>query len=111
LSAVSHPFAALLSQLPNPALHVIPQPVWPQEADPFVLLQVAPQARQLDVVLSAVSHPFVTFPSQLPNPVLHEPSPQVEFEQAPVALSGAQATPHPPQLFKLFVVLTSQPFA
>jgi hypothetical protein len=62
---VSQPFAALPSQLPNPALH---DTSWhvpvAQEALPLVIAQAVPQAPQLGVVWRFVSHPLFGLPSQ-----------------------------------------------
>ena len=55
----SQPLAALPSQLPKPALQVIPQAPFVHDAVPFVLLQTLPQALQLSgSVLMFFSQPF-----------------------------------------------------
>lgn len=69
---VSQPFETLPSQLPKPALQVMPHVPPEQEAVPFVVLHTLPQVPQFDVVARLVSQPFVTLPSQLPKPALHE---------------------------------------
>jgi hypothetical protein len=65
LSEVSQPFAALLSQLPNPDRHVGVQTPPVHEVEPLGLVQVLPQAPQLAVVLSATSQPLELRLSQL----------------------------------------------
>ena len=55
----SQPLVALPSQLPKPALQVIPQTPFVHDAVPFVLLQTLPQALQLSgSVLMFFSQPF-----------------------------------------------------
>ena len=64
---ISQPLAALLSQLPQPALHAIWQIELEQEAVPLVALQPLPQAPQLPAdVAKLVSQPLLASPSQLP---------------------------------------------
>src|SRR4051812_16897950 len=66
----SHPFAALPSQLPNPALHAaIPHAPLLQAGVPLDVAHMKPQAPQLRTSeLMLVSHPFAELPSQLAKP-------------------------------------------
>ena len=64
---VSQPLAALLSQLPQPALHAIWQVELEQDAVPWVALQALPQPPQLPAdVARLASQPLRGLPSQSP---------------------------------------------
>jgi hypothetical protein len=64
---VSHPLAALASQLPNPALHeATAQVPVAHVAVAFASPHTCPHAPQLVSDLSCVSHPFAALASQLP---------------------------------------------
>jgi hypothetical protein len=107
---VSQPFETLLSQLPNPALQVIPQLPVVQLAVPFVELQALVQLPQrLTLVFRLISQPLVTLPSQFPKPALHVIW-QAPDTQAAVPLVVLQALLQLPQ-FEVVVRLVSQPFA
>jgi hypothetical protein len=68
---VSQPSAALLLQLPNPVLHVIPQLPPVHDATPPCELQVLPQEPQFEVLpCRLTSQPLPELPSQLPKPEL-----------------------------------------
>jgi len=65
LRLISQPFAKLLSQFPNPLLHVMPQLPLVQVAVPFVELQALlqpPQCAVFEFLLT--SHPLAGLPSQ-----------------------------------------------
>jgi len=107
----SQPFAAFMSQLPNPALHA------PSTQLPVAQLEVAfervhdvPQVPQLAAVVSGASHPLAAARSQFPKPALQLSSAQLPVEQLAVALARAHGTPHAPQLASV-VSGASQPFA
>jgi hypothetical protein len=109
-SVVSQPFATLLSQLPKPALQLIPQLPFVQLAVPFVELQAFVQLPQrLTSVLRLRSQPFVTLPSQFPKPALHVIW-QAPDTQLAVPLVVLQALLQLPQ-FEVVVRLVSHPFA
>jgi hypothetical protein len=114
----SQPFGHAPSMLKKPGLQAVTL-----HADPLQLvaatcptqsaLHLLPQAPQLFTSFDVlISQPSTTAPLQLANPGLQLPTTQALAEQAgaPFATAG-QVTPHPPQLFTLFVVLISQPSA
>jgi len=80
-----------------------------QLAAPFAFEQVTPQPPQFALVVSSVSQPLAWLLSQLPKPTLHEPTWQVLFEHAAVALGTLHAWPQVPQFAAELVVLVSQP--
>ena len=105
---VSHPFAGLPSQSPNPAVHVGVHTPAGHAVEPFAFVHPAAHAPQFVTVFSVASHPFGTSPSQLPKLGLHA------IEQAPSAQLGVpfvvlHAEPHPPQFSTLVCVFTSHP--
>jgi hypothetical protein len=68
---VSQPFAGLLSQFPNPALHVGAHAPPEQVVEPLAFVQACPQPPQCDVlVLVFASQPFEALLSQLAKPAL-----------------------------------------
>ena len=85
---VSHPFAGLLSQSPQPELHVpIAHDPLLHAAPAFAKLHALPQSPQLPTLaLMFVSHPFAALPSQLPKPATHAARPHVPLVQAPTPL-------------------------
>ena len=95
---VSHPFATLPSQLPNPGSHAIEHAPPVQLAVPFALEHAVPHAPQF-AVLAAVftSHPFADTPSQFANPAPHVPSVHVPPEHDSAAFDRSQSDPHAPQ--------------
>jgi len=110
VSGASQPFAAFVSQLPNPELHM------PSTQLPVAQLEVAfervqgvPQVPQLAAVVSGASQPFAAARSQLPKPELHERSAQEPEAQLAVAFARVHATPHAPQLASVEREV-SQPF-
>jgi hypothetical protein len=107
----SQPFAALPSQLPNPALHVATvQTPDAHAALAFGSEQTLPQDPQLDAVVCVfVSHPFVATPSQLPHPATQDGT-QAPAVQPVVPWTFVQATPQDPQLDAVVCVFVSQPF-
>jgi hypothetical protein len=107
---VSHPFDAMPSQLPNPAVQVGTQAPVVQTVVPWAFVQALLQAPQSErLVLVFVSQPFAGLLSQLPKPALHVPSVQVPATQLSDAFARLQATPHPPQSDRVLMFL-SQPF-
>jgi hypothetical protein len=109
--AVSHPFATLLSQLPKPAAHMIEQAPPEHDGAPFWPLHWFPHPPQLAVLTAVLtSQPFTLLMSQSANAPLHATSSHVPVAHVAVAFGRAQATPQPPQLVRVFR-LVSQPFA
>jgi len=105
LRFVSQPLPALLSQLPKPALQVIPHTPPLQEAVPLVLLQTVPQAPQLFTeLLRFVSQPLPALLSQLPKPAL-QVIPHTPLLHEAVPLVPLQTVPQAPQLFTSVNVL------
>jgi hypothetical protein len=106
---VSQPLTAFASQLPDPALHVMPHTPAVHVAVPLVELHTFVQLPQKSgSVLMLVSHPFVTSASQFRNPA------EQLIVQTPLAHDGVPLTllqtwPHPPQLFTSALRLVSQP--
>jgi hypothetical protein len=73
------------------------------------LVQAAPQAPQLAVLVASVtSHPLVGLLSQLPKPLLQLCTPQVLDAQRGVPLAAVQVLPQKPQLVSELVVSVSQ---
>jgi len=107
----SQPLAALLSQLPKPALHTMLHVLAAQVGVPLTVLHGVVQEPQCKAsVVSVVSHPLETSASQLPKPPVHE------IEHCPELQAGApwlfeQASPHPPQCSSAVLMFVSQPFA
>src|SRR5262245_52574963 len=67
----SQPFATLLSQFLNPALHTMEHTELEHDATPPAELHAVPQAPQLfTLVFRSVSQPFAGLPSQSPKPAL-----------------------------------------
>ena len=107
---VSHPFAALPSQSPNPGSHAIWQFPPEQVGLPLDALHTRPQVPQLvGSVPVATSHPVAYERSQLENPVLQVPIAQVVPRHEGVPFWATQTVPHPPQFWTLFVNAVSQP--
>jgi hypothetical protein len=109
----SQPFAAWLSQSPNPALHeATPQVLEEQPAVPFAGAgHPAPQPPQFTTSeVVSTSQPFPAWPSQLANPASHEARPQAAAAQpgVPFATAG-QALPQLPQFAALVSVSTHPP--
>jgi hypothetical protein len=109
---VSQPLAALLSQLPKPALQV---PSWQappkHAAEAFEKLHALPHVPQCEtLVLVLVSQPLATLLSQLPKPELHAMV-QAPPPQPGVPLTDEQAALQAPQCAMLVFVLVSQPLA
>jgi len=103
---VSQPLLKFPSQLPKPALQVMPHLLALQVAIPFVPLHTLPQAPQLVMLeVRLVSQPLLKFPSQLPKPALqvmpHAPALQVAVPFVPL-----HVLPQTPQLVMLELVLT-----
>ena len=106
---VSQPLVRLLSQLPQPALQVIPHVLAPQVAVPLVPLHARPHDPQfVGLVVTLVSQPSVKMPLQLAKPGL-QVIPQVLALQVAVPLLPLHARPHDPQFVGLVVTLVSQP--
>jgi hypothetical protein len=111
LSAVSQPFAGLLSQSPKPALQMVSAQVpVAQLAVAFARAQGMPQAPQLDVVVSGASQPLAAFTSQFPKPAVQAPSAHVPEAQLEAAFANTHVVPQTPQ-FVAVVSDASQPFA
>ena len=109
---ISHPFAALPSQLAKPALHTIEHCPPPQDGAPLLLLHAAPHAPQFDTfVASCTSQPSAGLPLQSAYPALHAATTQDPFEHPGVALGVEQTVPQPPQFAGLLLRFTSQPSA
>jgi hypothetical protein len=110
LVAVSHPFAALPSQLPNPASQeTIAQVPVEQLSVAFARLQGMPHAPQLARDLSSASQPFADAPSQLPQPASHAPGWQVPPKHSAAACAKLHALAHAPQWLTLLTRLVSHP--
>ena len=109
---VSQPFAALPSQLPNPALHAA-TPHEPAEhaAVPFAAEHTVPHAPQLLTLVSRlVSQPSAEFWLQSACDALHVPPPPVHapfVQDWPVL----HAWPQAPQLLTSVSEFTSHPFS
>lgn len=113
---VSHPFATLPSQSPNPAVHAMVhnppvQPGVPPTEEhrmphpaPAVAPVIPPGPQFLTSVNVTSSHPFASLPSQLPVPAPHvtDDTRQVPPVQRAVTPAGVgQRIPQPPQLLTL----------
>lgn len=95
---VSHPFAALASQSPNPGSHAMLQDPPEHVGLPLVALQTRPHVPQLlGSVPVATSHPVPYERSQLENPVLQLPIAHVVPKHEGVPFWTTQTVPHPPQ--------------
>lgn len=108
---VSQPLTALPSQLPKPMLHA-PSVQLPVVHDAAALGRehTIPHAPQwLVLLLVLVSQPLLSVPSQSPKPALHVPIEHTLAAHAGAALLRVHATPQPPQLEVLLVMLISQP--
>jgi hypothetical protein len=107
---VSQPLATTPSQLPKPALHVMPHAPDAQVAAPLVALHAAPHAPQcVGEVARLVSQPLPATPSQSPKPAL-QVKPHVPRAQVGVALGRAEHTvPHAPQLVRSVWRFTQRP--
>jgi hypothetical protein len=101
---VSQPLLARPSQLPKPALQVIPQAVPLHDGVPFTLEHTLPQVPQFCVLFRLTQAPL-----QFPKPALHDATVQVPPVQAAVPFVTLQILPQVPQLFVLLVRLVSQP--
>jgi hypothetical protein len=110
LSGVSQPLDAVMSQLPNPELHV-PRTHEPVEHDSvaFGRSHVVPHELQSASVLSIVSQPFASTASQLPRPELHDAIAHMPVAQVAVAPAREHATPQAPQSVSVRIE-RSQPF-
>jgi hypothetical protein len=108
----SQPFeAALLSQLPKPAVHAIPQLPEAQLGVPLLLLQTVPHAPQFELLVWVLaSQPSAVTPLQLPYPALQAPREQVPEPQDSAAFAKSQTAPQAPQLVSE-VSAVSHPFA
>jgi len=108
---VSHPFTMLPSQLPSPALHVIPHLPAEHDGVPVVDSQTLPHAPQFNVsARTECSQPLSELLSQSPNPALqliaHSP---LEHDGVPFAVPHVLL--HTPQCCVFTSAFTSQPFA
>jgi hypothetical protein len=114
VTSVSQPLRLLLSQLPQPGLHVGAVQLPPLHVDPAAFAFVhgwpqPPQFATLERVL--VSQPFQLSPSQLPQLGLHTGEVQAEvWHTEPEALALVQGRPHALQLAVVEVRSVSQPF-
>jgi hypothetical protein len=98
LVLVSQPLAALPSQLPKPALQVIPHTPPVQVAVPLLALHTLPQAPQwVGEDERLVSQPLAALPSQLPKPALQAARVHTPAAHTAVALAKEQALPQRPQ--------------
>jgi hypothetical protein len=105
---ISQPLAALPSQLPKPALHVIPQVPAGQVAVPLVVLQTVLQDPQCSGLLRLVSQPLTGLLSQSPKPAA-QPIPQLPAVQVGVPPEVEHLVPQALQLLMSVLRLTSQP--
>src|SRR4029079_6708467 len=108
---VSQPLAALVSQLPKPALQVPSVQLPPGQVSlAFARSHSTPQLPQLAVVVSEVSQPFPVLPSQSPRPGEQPEIPHVPFTQFGVPPVAEQMLPQVPQLVMSVLRVLSQPF-
>jgi len=107
---ISQPLAALPSQLPKPALHVIPQVPAGQVAVPLVVLQTVLQDPQCSGLLRLVSQPLAGLLSQSPKPEA-QAIPQLPAVQVGVPPAVEHLVPQALQLLISVLRLTSQPLA
>jgi hypothetical protein len=109
LVLVSHPFVALPSQLPKPALHAGTHAPPLQLVVPLAFVQTWPQPPQFDeLVLMLASQPFEALPSQFAKPALHVGA-QAPAVQVVVPLAFVQELPQEPQSARVVLRFTSQP--
>ena len=107
----SQPFAALMSQSENPALHAIEHEPLEHDGVPFEPLHALPQEPQFDVFVPVfTSQPFTALISQSANPALHAMA-QLPALHEGVPFEPLHALPHDPQFDALVLVFTSQPLA
>jgi hypothetical protein len=112
LVLVSQPLAALLSQLPNPALQdTSAQVPVPHVAVAFDRLQVAPHEPQSDRVVTTVSQPLLVLPSQFPQPLVHSPMLQTPPKHSAAAFVKLHALAQRPQFCTSAVRFVSHPLA
>ncbi len=112
LSGVSHPLAAIPSQLPKPAEHMpIPQVDAVQAGVPFVTApHAAPQRPQCETLLArSVSQPSETIPLQFPRLAL-QVIPHVPIAHDAVPPAEEHTVVHVPHAMTLEAVLSSHPF-
>ncbi len=96
-SEFSQPFALIPSQLPHPALQVMPHVLREQVGVPLVALQARPQPPQCSgLVVVFTSQPLLARPSQLPKPAAQEMV-QAPSEQPGVPFAELHAWLQPPQ--------------
>jgi hypothetical protein len=105
---ISQPLAELPSQLPKPALQVMPQSPAAQVAVPLVLLQTVLQPPQCVGVLRLVSQPLAALPSQSPKPGA-QAIPQLPAVHVGVPPAGEHFVPQALQLLTSVLRLISQP--
>jgi hypothetical protein len=110
LVLVSQPLEATASQLPKPALHMIPQTLMAQVGVPLVPLHAAPQAPQwAGVPVRSVSQPSVATALQLPHPPAQVKPQALAVQVATACAGGEHATPQAPQLDTSVARLTQDP--
>jgi hypothetical protein len=108
---VSHPFAAIPSQSPNPALHVVMvQPPFEQPAVAFASMQTVPHIPQLfTFVLTFVSQPSEAMRLQSAKGGAHASTLQLAITHFDDAFASEQTVSHDPQFCGSFCVSISQP--
>jgi hypothetical protein len=95
---VSQPLPTLLSQFPQPALHVMVQAPPEHAGVPLAEEHAALHAPQWPTVeLVFVSHPLDGLLSQLPQPVLQVVSEQTPVAHDSLAFGRSHSVPQPPQ--------------
>jgi hypothetical protein len=110
LRLISQPFDALPSQLPYPALQLMPHTPPVQLGVPLLLLQVVPHPPQfVTLVFLLTSQPLSTLPSQLANPAA-QVMPHTPPEHDAVPLVLLHTFGQLPQWFTSLANVTSQPF-
>jgi hypothetical protein len=110
-NVASHPFIALPSQLPKPAVQAIWQAPPAQEATPFAVEQALPQPPQLRTSAAVlVSQPVEAIVSQSVNPALQAAMAQTPMRHWALACGRVQTLVHEPQLVTVTLVFVSQPF-
>ena len=107
---VSQPLAALPSQLPNPALHVMPQVPAGQVGVPLVVSHTVVQDPQCNGLFRLVSQPLAGLLSQSPKPGV-QAIPQLPAVQVGVPPAVEHFVPQALQLLISVLRLTSQPLA
>jgi hypothetical protein len=106
---VSQPLAALLSQLPQPAVQLGTQALLVQAVVPWALEHTVVQEPQwLTSAEVPVSQPLTALPSQLPQPATHTGW-QALDAQLVVPWAFVQFVPQVPQFAVVLVRFTSQP--